>query len=333
MTSVAAGRSPEIDVVKAAAIVAVIVIHSLRPFWLPDVSGLEKMVLLATRFGVPAFLAASGFLYYSREPIPWAVIGRRLRRVVIPYCVVSVAAVGYGMIYPERLTADSLITGLLLGAFFGPYYYVFLLVGFIFLTWVLSRLPPAFVTRFSAVALVTVVLWESRTPEMWKPFSSLWAVRNPLLWTGWCLLGWTVAAHRDAVFGEIARYRTAIVAGCAAYAMLWAVGLAGGVITGRPARASVVVLILMTIVGLVAIGSRIRVSPPWLEELSDWTYSLYLWHPFFIYCVQDAVAPALGLPAAVWVPLSAVAGFLGALAVTVAGRRALGGWSRDIIGS
>jgi len=253
--------------------------------------------------------------------------------VVIPYCVVSAAAAGYGLIHPERLTADSLIPGLLLGALFGPYYYVFLLVGFIFLTWVLSRLPTTIVTWLAVVSLVTVLLWESRTPAMWKPFSSLWAVRNPLLWTGWCLLGWTVAAHRGAVFGRIARHRTAIMGGCAAYAMLWAVGFAGGALTGRPARACVVLLIFTTIAGLVAVGSRIRVSPPWLEELSDWTYSLYLWHPFFIYYVQDVVVPALGLPAAVWVPLSAVVGFLGALAVTVTGRRVLGAWSRDIIGS
>jgi fucose 4-O-acetylase-like acetyltransferase len=93
VASVPAGRYPEIDVVKTAAILAVIVNHSLRPFLVPDVSEVEKMVLLATRFGVPAFLATSGFLYYSREPIPFGVVRRRLRRVVVPYCFVSLAAV------------------------------------------------------------------------------------------------------------------------------------------------------------------------------------------------------------------------------------------------
>ena len=59
----------------------------------------------------------------------------------------------------------------------------------------------------------------------------------------------------------------------------------------------------------------------------------HLLHPFFIYYVQDAVAPALGLAPAVWVPLSALAGLTGALAVTVAARRCLGAWSRDVVGS
>jgi peptidoglycan/LPS O-acetylase OafA/YrhL len=328
-----ADRQPPIDVIKAAAILAVVVIHSLRPFWLPDVSEAEKMVLLATRFGVPAFLAASGFLYYSREAIPLSVIGRRLRRVVVPYCFVSLAAFAYGWYHPKRLTAGSFSEGLLLGAFFGPYYYVFLLVGFIFATWALSRLPPPLVAWLSAGALVAVAARETWTPEMWKPFRSLWQVRHPVLWAGWCLLGWTAAAHRDAVNARMTRHRVAIVTACVGYAVLWAFALGTGVLTGRPARTSVVVLIFATICGLYALGSGRGGSPAWVERLSDWTYSLYLLHPFFIYYVQDAVAPALGLAPAVWVPLSALAGLAGALAVTVAARRCLGTWSRDVVGS
>lgn len=328
-----AGRYPEIDVLKAAAILAVITIHSVRPFWLPDVSELEKLVLLATRFGVPAFLAASGFLYYSAAPIPFATIRRRLRRVVVPYCFVSIAALAYGAFYPARLTSDSLVAGLLLGAFFGPYYYVFLLVGFIFSTWVLSRLSTAVVTWLSMVALATVFVWESRIAEMWRPFANLWEVRNPLLWAGWWLLGWSAAAHRRTVSVSIARHRTAIAGGWIVYTLAWALGLGSSVLTGRPARASVVLLILATIIGLVAVGSSLRATPRWLAQLSDWTYSLYLLHPFCIYFVQDTVAPALGWSPAVWVPLSAVAGFAGSLAVTMAGRRLLGAWSRDIIGA
>jgi peptidoglycan/LPS O-acetylase OafA/YrhL len=327
-----ADREPPIDVIKAAAILAVVVIHSLRPFWLPDVSEAEKMVLLATRFGVPAFLAASGFLYYSREAIPLSVIGRRLRRVVVPYCFVSLAAFAYGWFHPHRLTAASFSEGLLLGAFFGPYYYVFLLVGFIFATWVLSRLPSRLVTWVSAAALVAAAARESWTPEMWKPFKGLWQVRHPLLWIGWCLLGWTAAAHRHAVSAWATRHRAAIVATCVGYAALLAAALGTGMLAGRPARASVVLLILATICGLYALGSG-RGTPTWVQTLSDWTYSLYLLHPFFIYYVQDAVAPALGLAPAVWVPLSALAGLAGALAVTVAARRCLGRWSRDVVGS
>jgi peptidoglycan/LPS O-acetylase OafA/YrhL len=328
-----ARRQPAIDVIKAAAILAVVVIHSLRPFWLPEVSDAEKMVLLMTRFGVPAFLAASGFLYYSREAIPFSVVGRRLRRVVVPYGIASVAAVAYGWFHPNRLTADSFSHGLLLGAFFGPYYYVFLLVAFILATWVLSRLPERLVTWLAAAAVVTVVARESWTPEMWKPFTSLWQVRHPLLWAGWCLLGWTAAAHRDAVNAYATRQRTVIMATCMGYAAAWAVALGTGLLTGRLARASVVLLILATICGLYALGSGRSGIPAWVESLSDRTYSLYLLHPFFIYYVQDAVAPALGLTPAVWVPLSAFAGLTGALAVTVAARRCLGAWSRDIVGS
>jgi peptidoglycan/LPS O-acetylase OafA/YrhL len=251
----------------------------------------------------------------------------------VPYCFVSLAALAYGWAHPHRLPAGSLSEGLLLGAFFGPYYYVFLLVSFILATWVLSRLPARLIAWLSVAAVAAVVIRESWTPEMWKPFKSLWHVRHPLLWGGWCLLGWMAAAHRDAVEIFAMRHRTAIVAAWLAYAAVWALAVGTGMLTGRPARASVVLLIFATISGLYALGSGRTRIPAWIEGLSDWTYSLYLLHPFFIYYVQDAVAPALGLEPAVWVPLSAFAGLAGALATTVAARRWLGPWSRDVVGS
>ena len=326
-------RYPELDVIKAAAIVAVVTIHSIRPFWLPDISEWEKLVLLATRFGVPAFLAVSGFLYFSPTPISFSTILRRLRRVLLPYLFVSIAAAAYGHVYPGRLTVRSLWKGVLLGAFFGPYYYVFLLVTFIFASWVLCRLPRRPVTLLAAAALVTVFVSESWKPEMWKPFKSIWEVRNPLLWGGWFMLGWAAAAHRDWVFSFARRYRTAILRLCGTYCIAWAILMGTGVLTGRPARTGVVTLILTSIVGLFALRPRARQIPQFVEQISDWTYSLYLLHPFFIYFFQDTVAPALGLTVVATTGLSALAGLLGALGVTILGRFFLGEQSRHVIGS
>ena len=56
-------RSPEIDALKVAGIVTVVLIHTMRAPWDPAVAPLEVWIGHATRFGVPAFLFASGFLY------------------------------------------------------------------------------------------------------------------------------------------------------------------------------------------------------------------------------------------------------------------------------
>jgi peptidoglycan/LPS O-acetylase OafA/YrhL len=67
--------------------------------------------------------------------------------------------------------------------------------------------------------------------------------------------------------------------------------------------------------------------------LSNWTYSLYLLHPFFIYMTRDIIEPAFGLRPLVWVPIIWVAGLTGALATTALVRAVVGERSRDIIGA
>ena len=74
-----ARRYPEIDAIKAAGIVTIVLIHALRSPWDAGVSELERWLGHVTRFGVPGFLFASGFLY-AGAPADSVTTGRRLRR-------------------------------------------------------------------------------------------------------------------------------------------------------------------------------------------------------------------------------------------------------------
>ena len=68
----AAPRFVEIDALKVAGIVTVVLIHTIRAPWDPAVAPLELWIGHATRFGVPAFLFASGFLYATTSPVACA---------------------------------------------------------------------------------------------------------------------------------------------------------------------------------------------------------------------------------------------------------------------
>ena len=85
-------RYAEIDALKATAIATIILIHCVRPPWAPGIPPIEVWIGHITRFGVPAFLFASGFLYATTAPVSLGVTARRLRRILIPYAVVSLAA-------------------------------------------------------------------------------------------------------------------------------------------------------------------------------------------------------------------------------------------------
>ena len=65
-------RRIEIDALKTAGILTIVLIHSMRTYWDPSISTLEVWIGHATRFGVPAFLCASGFLYATTSPVPRA---------------------------------------------------------------------------------------------------------------------------------------------------------------------------------------------------------------------------------------------------------------------
>ena len=70
--------SPNLSQNEGVGILLVVLIHSLRPNWDPGISGAELWLGSITRFAVPGFFAASGYLYATDQPIAGAVVGLAL---------------------------------------------------------------------------------------------------------------------------------------------------------------------------------------------------------------------------------------------------------------
>ena len=323
-------RLPELDILKAVAIVAVVLIHAIPPFWVRDVTTVEKVIGHLTRFAVPAFLAVSGFLYYQPTPIDIGQVRRRLRRILPPYVCVSLLAFGYDTVFPGHAVTPTLAAGLVWGGTFGPYYYVVLLVQFVCVTWLLSRLP-SMVPDLLLLPAAGTALWAD--VHLWVFADPFWTARNSCVWAVWFLLGWVAAARRDALFRVTARRRIAILAvvgGAVAIAI-------GTIVSGRVGIGVARTLALMTVPGcilwLFTVGRNLSQTPGWASLLSQWTYAIYLLHPFFIYMVGDIVEPTTGLPLARWWVLNWVVGLTGAVAATALLRQVLGSRSRTVIGA
>jgi peptidoglycan/LPS O-acetylase OafA/YrhL len=324
------GRLNEIDWLKAAAILTVVLIHSVRAEWDPGFRYAERLVSEIARFAVPAFLAVSGFLYYSSTPIPAEVLWRRLRRILFPYFWVSLAAYAYVQVFPQFAPTSSFLAGMLLGATFGPYYYVFLLTEFVLATYLLSRMPrgwivPVFATTCAAAVLPFLVFAEGVKV-------TLWTLRLPLLFGCWFMLGWTAAAYPDARRKLTTNRRRLVFAAWGAVGAAWLLLDLGAVLPPRLSRVSSLFLIGANIIGLYTVfrawGRRSRV----VIALSERTYAIYLLHLFFVYSViawfggtreQHLVSSTL----ASW-----VAGVGGALLVIALVRSIAPRWSRDLIG-
>jgi surface polysaccharide O-acyltransferase-like enzyme len=311
-----------------AGIVTIVLIHALPPPWDPGASPLERWLHQVTRFGVPGFLLASGFLY-AGGPADLATARRRLRRILVPYLLASLLAQLWHFAHGAESPGGSVWKDLLFASSFGPYYYVFVVAGLVALSPAIARLPrPALLA--SSVALL-LGQWAVEAAELW-PQDFYWHLRNPLLWWAYFGVGWCLRGARAQVESWVAPRRAGVVAALAA--AVAALTALGGEAAGLPRTAArtaswLGVYAILALLG--AAAAFLRDSPRALRELSDATYAIYLYHLFFVYGAQEALGAQLRGPGSVLVPFAA--GLVGSLAVVALGRRLLGARARDWLGA
>lgn len=325
----AARRFPGIDAIKLAGIVTVVLIHALPPPWEPGASALTRWLHQLTRFGVPGFLFASGFLY-AGAPADLATTRRRLRRILVPYAIASLLAELWHGLASEGSPGRSAWQDLLFGSAFGPYYYVFVIVPLVALVPGIARLPRGLL--YAATAALVAAQWWVDAAAGWS-LDFYWHLRNPLLWWAYFALGWVARLQRASLEAWLAPRRGAVALALAAAVALF--GLASGPQGPLPPHLarSAGWLDVYAILGLIGAAAGRLASPHWLRALSDATYAVYLYHLFFVYAAQALLARAVahGAPGTILVPWAA--GLVGSLALVALGRRWLGPRARDWLGA
>jgi len=324
-----ARRFAEIDALKSIGIVTVVFIHSIRAPFDPTISSIEIWLGHLTRFGVPAFLAASGFLYAAGATDAKHATLQRLRRIGIPYLVISAIAQLWWSIQGKPTETGSWVADLLLGGSNTGYYYVFIIVGLVVVTPLFARLPGA---AMAGLALVLVAAQWYVDAASGMLLSFFWHIRNPLLWWAYFTLGWVVRLHYDAILAWIEPRRNGSMLALGSLVVVLSAGCAleGPRLLVRTAAW----LDVYAICGLIfaATCGKERI-PAVMRSLSDSTYAIYLLHMFFVVAAQDLFPPrprhatllAIGVP---W-----VAGVLGSASVIAGLRAVLGKRSRDWIGA
>jgi len=320
-------RFPGIDAIKAAGIVTIVLIHALPPAWDASATPLERWLQQVTRFGVPGFLLASGFLY-AGAPGGLDTALRRLRRILVPYAIASLLAQLWHAAHGEASPTGSVVKDFLFASSFGPYYYVFVIVWLVALTPAIARLPRAALPAI-AVALL-VAQWGVDAAGAW-PQDFYWHLRNPLLWWAYFFVGWWLRLERARIEARIAPRRAGVVAALAAAVIVLAI--AGSEVSGLPrlTARSAAWLDVYAILAFFGAAAGLATAPRWLRALSDATYTVYLFHLFFLYAAQQALGASGRGAGSVLVPFAA--GLAGSLALVAVARRVLGARARDWLGA
>ena len=323
-------RLPAVDCIKAAAIAAVVLTHALlEPAggeWVPSYlrpTLLDTWLHFAVQFCVPAFLLASGVLHGQGGPLDGPTLRRRLTRIVGPYLIASAVAQVGGFSGAE--TPWDVAFQLATGASLFIYYYVFLLVICLLLTWPLERLHP----RGPEVTLAALAVYGIATTFVpGPPESFFWQIRNPVHFYGYFLAGLVAWRHR-ATLARL-RGRAAGLAAAACAAGVGAYVAAGpGLYYSSDAAGALRALYTLSLVGLVALVGSHREPPAAILFLSRASYAIYLYHFFF----ESLAAPStLRWPAGLRIAAVVGAGLIGATVLCIAGARLLGTRARPLLG-
>lgn len=312
-------RHPEVDWIKAVSAATVVMIHSFPPFP-PRSSTVLWQFGEIMLFAVPGFLFASGFLYAragSRDWLP--TMGRRLRRLLVPYLGFSLLA----QVYPLPLEVNSelsLVEQLFYGAALGPYYYVFVIFWLTLATPLVARIPRSV---FPAVVVAALILqWGFQTAVL-VSFSPLWWLRNPLHWAATFLLGWWFFEHRQTIGSVLQQNR--------AY---WLVSLLGAWLAAQFYLAgaqngwvmhTVSWLQSYATLGVILVATIGRSEAPRLVRwLSEASYSIYLSHLFFVGPVLRWLPQGGGWLVGTRIVAAWAAGMAGGSALLAAGRKFVG---------
>src|SRR5581483_1577646 len=275
------GRLAAIDYVKAAAIVAVVVNHSLLTLWNPEATAVDNIVRRAVQFHVPAFLVVSGYLYARTGLSKRRIVARRLVRILVPYVVASAVVHVTGFAGATRLRdiAFEFVTGSALPI----YYYVFLLIVCIVATSALCAVGDR------AIAPAVVIVWlypvaAALIPALRFDNGFFWGMRNPAYYYGYFLAGWVAWVHRPRLRALATRRRGAVVVTCllgiAGYALLWGLAAAAPPL---PVQVLFRGIYTFSVVGLTASLTANATVPGPVGFLSRASYGIYLYHyPFLV---------------------------------------------------
>jgi surface polysaccharide O-acyltransferase-like enzyme len=274
-------RLPEVDLLKAIGIAVVVLIHSARAPWDPNATPLEVWLGSATRFAVPAFLFASGYLT-AGDPAPLASLAARLRRLLVPYLLASLLAEIFRVWYGNPWTLRSVIEDVAFGNAFGPYYYVFVALQLTLLVPILAAVP-----RLSfALVFVASLAWQVWSElGFWIPAPLFWDLRIGARWAPYFLLGWWLAERRVMVSEAAQRHGTPLLAGLAALVISLLAGMAVVERASFAGRALAWSHVYAMIALLMVLALRVQRLVPSLTYLSDSTYFIYLYHLLVVYTV------------------------------------------------
>lgn len=193
-------KNSKIQILRAAAIIAVVLIHTCP-------AGIEQVFVRPfLNFAVATFLFMSGYLTDISKTSVRAFYRKRIVRVLIPYAIWSIVYTTIGLLNSGELNLSKYLTNFLLGQGAATMYYIPVYIQFVLITPIAHKMAHGkkwwiglLITPIS-YSYVYLVLFEFLPDN--KIVSSLWHI---------CCLGWFTYYYLGLLLRDkfkAVRYRT-----------------------------------------------------------------------------------------------------------------------------
>lgn len=274
-------RLPEADRLRAAAIIAVVLIHGL-PFRAPITDYVDYWLSDLLRFSVAMLFFVSGWLLPpARTGRAW--LWRRLLRIVPAYLLASGLVLSLATVSP-LIDTRPVLSSLLLGDAVGPYYFVHVLLALTIVTPLIQRLHRhTQVWLFVAAASTSLMIELADLPLYLHNHLSF-------TWLPFYLGGHLLRPLRS----HIARAPEALKAALVTATTVGALALALLPIETTPRRL-VTWLLMWAVIGLMLVLSLTSRRPitSTTRRLSEQSYLIYLYHAPIVAGVAGAFGSSI----------------------------------------
>jgi len=255
-----------------------------------------------TRFAVPGFVFAAGFLFRKGQINTLSLAWRLFIRIVPPYLICSLVIWSLGL--AERggkggaPTGEQIATDLLFGNTIGIYYFVFVISYLYTFSFVLRLMPRAMILSLW-VLTIGVTVWFYLEPLRFMPlflkqvlpaeYFELFFIlmRHPCVHLFFYLTGWVVSLFYDHLRYALSRgFTPVIVIACAAdIVALYIIHRAHNDFSLK--QLTIQVHIVLTLLCILVIGIKKRLWVAAIEYLSRNSYAIFLVHLPFVRLVQS----------------------------------------------
>ncbi|MCF8211080.1 MAG: acyltransferase [Rhodoferax sp.] len=331
---------PEIYWLKAIAIITVVLIHALthREIF-PAPGSLAEFLSQATRFAVPFFLFATGFLIDKTAASGRSLAAKAVWRIGLPYLTASTLILGLRSQVDwldGRFEASwtAVVHALVFGEALGIYYYVFVLAYLWGLALLLRRLPRSAVYAlavFSLLLLADFIRLGISFPAV-APDKFLWVVvRHPAAHLPALLAGWLFSLHYRSMHAWLAQHTRKILLWCLPVdALLLSLNLHRHGFALQQLLEQMHIFAGLLIV--LAVTAQPRPVPRLVRFLADASLALYLLHLPVVRGIQRLLA-TIDLPEIARIGLVWTVSLAASCLLVLALQRALGRHSRRWFGA